>query len=206
MLDVSKGGHHVTTLRTTRGFYPSQDPTLGQIGRFFNGNADSNVGLRAGLTKDIWTVVNPEPDAAAGADQPGRPRVPTALLKAMRTAGSSHPPRRARRSTRSGRSATRRSRGSPLGIVSHPWPVKFLLIVDPLVTWIWLGAIIIAGGGLIALWPMPVAGAASPTGRSTAPAPAPPASVPPPGEPGDRGPSNPRPSGRGGGARAGLER
>ena len=40
--------------------------------------------------------------------------------------------------------------------VSHPWPVEFLLIVDPLVTWIWLGAIIIAGGGLIALWPAPV--------------------------------------------------
>ncbi len=40
-------------------------------------------------------------------------------------------------------------------IVSHPWPVNFLLIVDPLVTWIWLGAIIIAIGGLIALSPVP---------------------------------------------------
>ena len=60
MLDVSKGGKHVTTLTTTRGFYPSQDPTLGIIGRFFNGSADSNVGLRAGLTKDIWTVINPD--------------------------------------------------------------------------------------------------------------------------------------------------
>ena len=39
--------------------------------------------------------------------------------------------------------------------VSHPWPVNFLLIVDPLVTWIWIGAIIIACGGLIALWPFP---------------------------------------------------
>jgi len=39
--------------------------------------------------------------------------------------------------------------------VEHPWPVEFLLIVDPLVTWIWLGAIIIASGGLIALWPVP---------------------------------------------------
>ena len=23
--------------------------------------------------------------------------------------------------------------------VTHPWPTEFLLIVDPLVTWIWLG-------------------------------------------------------------------
>src|SRR6476646_10302386 len=60
VLDVSKGGKHVTTLTTTRGFYPAQDPTLGIIGRFFNGSADSNVGLRAGITKDIWTVINPD--------------------------------------------------------------------------------------------------------------------------------------------------
>ena len=39
--------------------------------------------------------------------------------------------------------------------VTHPWPIEFLLIVDPLVTWIWLGALIIGGGGLIALWPVP---------------------------------------------------
>jgi cytochrome c-type biogenesis protein CcmF len=39
--------------------------------------------------------------------------------------------------------------------VSHPWSVNFLLIVSPLVTWIWLGALIIAFGGLIALWPVP---------------------------------------------------
>ena len=39
--------------------------------------------------------------------------------------------------------------------ISHPWPVEFLLIVDPMVTWIWLGALVIAVGGLIALWPIP---------------------------------------------------
>ncbi|HEY4823617.1 MAG TPA: hypothetical protein VIH49_01115, partial [Solirubrobacteraceae bacterium] len=39
--------------------------------------------------------------------------------------------------------------------VSHPWAATFLLIVSPLVTWLWLGAIIAALGGLIALWPLP---------------------------------------------------
>jgi cytochrome c biogenesis factor len=39
--------------------------------------------------------------------------------------------------------------------VSHAWRVNFLLIVSPLVTWIWLGALIIGLGGLIALWPVP---------------------------------------------------
>jgi cytochrome c-type biogenesis protein CcmF len=39
--------------------------------------------------------------------------------------------------------------------VSHPWTVKFLIIISPLVTWLWLGAIISIIGGLIALAPVP---------------------------------------------------
>jgi hypothetical protein len=39
--------------------------------------------------------------------------------------------------------------------VTHPWPVTFLLIVSPLVMWLWIGAIIVALGALIALWPLP---------------------------------------------------
>jgi hypothetical protein len=46
-------------------------------------------------------------------------------------------------------------RGLTSRFVTHPWAVNFLMIVSPLVTWIWLGAIIIALGGLIALWPVP---------------------------------------------------
>ncbi len=49
-----------------------------------------------------------------------------------------------------------RDRGPRGSVRDPPWPVDFLLIVSPLVTWIWLGAIIIALGGLIALWPVPV--------------------------------------------------
>ena len=60
VLAVSKGGKRVATLRTTRGFYPSQNPALGPISRFFDGEADSDVGLKAGLTRDIWTVANPD--------------------------------------------------------------------------------------------------------------------------------------------------
>jgi len=38
---------------------------------------------------------------------------------------------------------------------SHPWSVNFLLIVSPLVTWIWLGALIVLFGAFIAGWPSP---------------------------------------------------
>jgi hypothetical protein len=39
--------------------------------------------------------------------------------------------------------------------VTHPWPVTFLFIVSPLVMWLWIGALIVIAGALIALWPAP---------------------------------------------------
>jgi hypothetical protein len=63
--------------------------------------------------------------------------------------------------------------------VSHPWPVDFLLIVSPLVTWIWLGALIIAVGGLIALWPIPALARRRAPVRRIAPPVPPPAPAPP---------------------------
>jgi len=35
----------------------------------------------------------------------------------------------------------------------HPPPATFRIIASPLVTWIWLGALIVFAGGLVALWP-----------------------------------------------------
>ena len=39
----------------------------------------------------------------------------------------------------------------------RPPPATFRLIVSPLVTWIWLGALVVIAGALIALWPAPAA-------------------------------------------------
>ncbi len=64
--------------------------------------------------------------------------------------------------------------------VSHPWSIDFLVIVSPLVMWIWLGALIIAAGGLIALWPIPAMArrrVAVPRERPAAPLPPPPVPV-----------------------------
>jgi cytochrome c-type biogenesis protein CcmF len=155
VLDVSKGGHHVTTLTTTRGFYPAQDPTLGQIGRFFNGNADSNVGLRAGLTRDLWAVINPDLTPLQPLISQGDRVFASALTQAMARVGGL-PVAQAQQALAPLWAARDRAiAGLTARFVSRPWPVNFLLIVSPLVTWIWLGAMIIAGGGLIALWPVP---------------------------------------------------
>jgi cytochrome c-type biogenesis protein CcmF len=150
VLDVSKGGRHVTTLTTSRNFYPAPlDPAVGPISEAFNGQADSQVGLRAGLTRDIWTVINPDLQPLQQQIAQGD-KVFTNLMLSLT-------PAQARADL--GWIRAQRARaitGLADRFVTHPWPANFLLIVSPLVTWIWLGAIIIAIGGLIALWPVPV--------------------------------------------------
>jgi cytochrome c-type biogenesis protein CcmF len=155
VLAVSKGGRHVTTLTTTRGFYPAQDAGLGIIGRFFNGSADSNVGLRAGVTRDIWTVINPDLTPLQPLINKGDRLFAADLAQIMTPAAKLTPAQ-----TQQALNSLFQQRDAAISglvgrFVSHPWPVNFLLIVSPLVTWIWLGALIIAFGGLIALWPVP---------------------------------------------------
>jgi cytochrome c-type biogenesis protein CcmF len=152
VLEVSKRGKHVATLTTTRGFYPAtSDPTAGPVSEAFNGASDSQVGLRAGITRDIWTVINPNLQPLQPLINRGD-RIFTRLM-------SSLTPSEARAPANVRFIAVERARaitGLASRFISHPWPVNFLLIVSPLVTWIWLGAMVIAAGGLIALWPIPV--------------------------------------------------
>ena len=44
-------------------------------------------------------------------------------------------------------------RGLSTSYVDSPPPATFRIIASPLVTWIWLGALIVFAGGLIAMWP-----------------------------------------------------
>ena len=60
VLDVSKGGQPRNDADDDARLLSGAGPDLGILGRFFNGSSDSNVGLRAGITKDIWTVINPD--------------------------------------------------------------------------------------------------------------------------------------------------
>jgi cytochrome c-type biogenesis protein CcmF len=153
ILAVSSGSHRVAILRTTYGLYPSQDSTLGPIGRFFNGSNESRVGLKAGLTQDIWTVINPNVAPLQGLINQGD----SVLNKALANALTLAPAARARALSQLYTLRDIAIRGITQRFVSHPWAATFLLIVSPLVTWLWLGAILAALGGLIALWPMPPA-------------------------------------------------
>jgi cytochrome c-type biogenesis protein CcmF len=169
VLNVSKGGKHVTTLHTSYGLYPSQDPTLGEVGRFFNGSDESRIGLKSGFTRDIWTVVDPSLTPFQNAINSG-----DSWFQRVMTAAAKLPASEQRQLMAANSPLWTARNDRILQIVSqytaHPWAVTFLMIVSPLVMWLWIGALIIAGGGLIALWPVPAL--ARRRAKSTAYAPA----------------------------------
>ncbi len=140
---IAKDGEEVSTMRSRRSFFPSQAPILGPVSRFFEGEATSEVALKAGLREDVWTVVSPDIrtllprvkegdevfSAAAKGGELSAEATSALLGKALRGLASSY--------------------------AADPPPATFRLIVSPLVTWIWIGAIVVFLGGLIALWPAP---------------------------------------------------
>jgi cytochrome c-type biogenesis protein CcmF len=171
VLNVTKGGHHVTTVRTSYGIYPSQDPSLGPVGRFFGGSDETRVGLDAGLTRDIWTVIDPSIQPLQSLINEGNRK----FLAAMTPLANQ--PAAQRNASLNQLFILRDTLIQELTnrFVTHPWTAKFLIIVSPLVTWLWLGAIIAVIGGLIALSPLPPRARR----RAAAPVVAPPAALPP---------------------------
>jgi cytochrome c-type biogenesis protein CcmF len=134
VLDVTKGGHHVATLNPSEGFYSSQEASQGTVGSLIGGQPVSHVSMDAGLTRDVWTAVQPNIEA------PQLQRIVKAGNKALA-------PEEAL---------------VAIGLLAraylqHPPTAQFHFIVSPLVMWIWIGGVIVFGGGLIAIWPAPSA-------------------------------------------------
>jgi cytochrome c-type biogenesis protein CcmF len=148
---VSSGAQREATLHTSYGLYASQDPTQ-PIGRFFNGaSTESRVGLKSGPFQDIWTVINPNITPLNGLIARGDEILGKALSDALRQP----PATQSRALSLLYQARDVAIRGIAERFVTHPWKATFLIIVSPLVTWLWLGAIIAALGGLIALSPLP---------------------------------------------------
>ncbi|MDP9293661.1 MAG: cytochrome c biogenesis protein CcsA [Actinomycetota bacterium] len=134
VLEVSKGGRHVATLSPSRGYYPSLDAArFGRIGRFFNGDSTSELGLRAGLTRDIWTAAQPDLAAVQPMIKDADRRFPDANAQLEGFLVSTV--------------VRRYMRAAPVA--------DFRLMVSPLVEWIWIGGVIVVGGTMLGLWPAP---------------------------------------------------
>ena len=150
IVNVLRDGQASSRLMTPRATTTApQDPALGTIGRFFDGEATSEVGLKAGADEDFWTAV-----------QPDLTRLNAPIRRGNRQFGNSSPD----------------VQGLVINAIAqsylnNPPPATFRVIVNPLVTWLWIGALIAIGGALIGLWPSARRrGAASrpPTGRDSA--------------------------------------
>jgi cytochrome c-type biogenesis protein CcmF len=133
ILDVSRHGRHVATLQPSEGFYASAGGQ-GSVSSLIGGQPVSHISMDAGLTRDVWSAIAPNIEAPS--------------LQRIVMAGNS-------------------KLGPEEGIVAiallareylrHPPQAQFHLIVSPLVMWIWIGGLIVLGGGLIAVWPSPSA-------------------------------------------------
>jgi cytochrome c-type biogenesis protein CcmF len=142
IVDVSRDGEHVTTMRPERGYYPSRDlEGLGPVGRFFEGEATSEIGLDAGIRRDIWAAMTPDIRRLAPTIEEGD-RVFAAA------AGKLEP-------ALEGQALGAALKGIVGKYISDRPEATFRVISSPLVTWIWIGAIVVFLGGLIALWPGP---------------------------------------------------
>jgi cytochrome c-type biogenesis protein CcmF len=133
VMEVTKDGSYVTTLYPSNNRYPVNSTEMGPVGRYFGGESTSEVGLKAGMFRDLWTAVQPDVSVFKDAIRRGnrlpgieRPDVQAIVITAL---AQSYP--------KLGGKAT------------------FRVIVNPMVTWIWIGALVVLAGALIALWPAP---------------------------------------------------
>jgi len=141
-LRVTRGGE-TTVLHTERSFFPSAAPMLGPVSRFFEGEATSEVALDAGLRRDFWASVAPDTRRLDARVKEG-----DKVFSEADKAGALGPEDR-------DRLLAQALQGLTASYASNPPAATFRLLVSPMVTWIWLGALIVFCGGLIALWPSP---------------------------------------------------
>jgi cytochrome c-type biogenesis protein CcmF len=154
VLEVRRDGELVSVLRPEKGFYPSRDESLGPLGQFFEGESVSEIGLEAGLFRDVWTAVAPDTQAL-------RPIIDEADEDFAGVTESLDPQQRAGVLGQVLNAFVQRYR-------ERPPAATFRLITSPMVAWMWIGGLIAIGGGLIALWPAPDAARRRASARAAA--------------------------------------
>jgi cytochrome c-type biogenesis protein CcmF len=164
VLRVQKGGESFT-LRPTRHFYRPTGIPGGGISNYFDGEADSDIGLKAGLLTDFWTANNPNITGvqrhARAADEGfkkcvgGGPNVPPQCraIGTLMRAALANPQLRPQALARIEQLQLETAKQIAAGYLTEAAPVTFRVIVNPLVTWMWIGGLIALAGAITGLWP-----------------------------------------------------
>ena len=131
VLDVQKDGEQFTALTPARNYYPTQDPAAGPIGRYFDGEATSEIGLKSGPVEDFWVAFQPDLTTISDDIERGNRQLadlpPSAQGLAIVALAQTY--------------------------ADDPPPATFRVIVNPMVIWLWIGALIALGGAAFAIWP-----------------------------------------------------
>jgi cytochrome c-type biogenesis protein CcmF len=164
VVGVEQGAERFT-LHPSRRYFRPTGVEGGTIGSFFDGEATSEVGLKAGAASDFW--IAPEPDLSAlrrrmrAADAgfracvsgaPGTPPQCRAISRLMRAAAA-NPSLRPVALAQIEDLQTVTAERLAKSYLTDDATATFRVIVDPLVTWIWIGGLIALSGALIAIWP-----------------------------------------------------
>ncbi len=166
VLRVQDGGESFN-LHPTRNFYrrTGGGEGTGLISSYFGGEADSNIGLKAGLREDFWTALQPGvvgverqarlADRGFAACVKGAPGTPPQCkaVGAMMRAALANPSIRPQALKQIENLQEVTARRIARGYLSEATAATFKIIVNPLVTWMWIGGLIALMGALIALWP-----------------------------------------------------
>jgi cytochrome c-type biogenesis protein CcmF len=147
VLDVSRDGEHVATLHPEREYHSgmASDPAA-PIRSFFEGEATSEVGRRTGLTRDLWSAMQPDlsgfDEVIAQADRQYERRFGAMI-------DSPDPQVQAGLAEIQGEAVANLE---ALYLADTP-PAEIRFNVNPFVLWFWVGAVVGVGGALFALWP-----------------------------------------------------
>jgi cytochrome c-type biogenesis protein CcmF len=128
-------------LRTSKDYFPSQDPSLGPVSRFFDGESTTEVALDASLHDDLWAAVGPDIAKLRGRIDEGD--------RLFAKAADDLTDQQAQEFL------ALALRGLTRSYAQDPPPARFRFEVNPMVTWIWLGGVIVLLGGILAGWPTP---------------------------------------------------
>ncbi len=165
VLKVEEDGEEVGRLSPSRRFFRPGGQQAGPISNYFAGEATSEVGLRPGIDSDLWIAEDLDTSGlqrrvraadrgfeACLEDAPGTPEQCKALRALMRAAVTT-PALEAQALERITALQALTAERVARGYLTDGGPVTFRMIVDPLVTWMWIGTLIALSGALIALWP-----------------------------------------------------
>ncbi|MBJ7342725.1 MAG: heme lyase CcmF/NrfE family subunit, partial [Solirubrobacteraceae bacterium] len=137
---VTKDGKFVANLYPNRGYYPAVGSMLGAVSTYFAGESTSEIGLKAGVTEDLWIAESPDISSLMPVVRRGDAVFEKAASQGLEPEARSI-------------FLAAALNGLTSRYLENPPPAQFRVLVSPMVFWIWIGSIIVIIGAVIAAWP-----------------------------------------------------